>query len=116
MVLAHRSGEALLSIPGIPEFNPMMLLHGEEKVEIFEPIAVDSTVVVKEYIHDLQDKGKATVCVIRSEIRDKESNNILAKIYMQAFIRGIGGFGSKGSFKNPLPDAPKTAPTNSVAE
>ena len=30
---------------------------------------------------------------------------------MNLFIRGLGGFGRKGEFSNPLPDAPKSAPT-----
>ena len=30
--------ELLLTCPGLPEFNPMMLLHGEHKLEILRPI------------------------------------------------------------------------------
>lgn len=114
VVLAHRNGSGLISIPGVPEYNPMMLLHGEEKVEILSPIQPDSTLVVKEFVHDLQDKGKATVLVVRSELRDKATDELKARIYMNAFVRGLAGSGNKGTFSNPLPNAPKTAPTNSV--
>lgn len=30
--------ETMLMCPGMPEFNPMMLLHGEQKLEIIRPI------------------------------------------------------------------------------
>ena len=30
--------ELLLTCPGLPEFNPMMLLHGEHKLQILRPI------------------------------------------------------------------------------
>lgn len=111
-MLAHRAQDAFMSgIPGIPQFNPMMLLHGEEKIELISPIENDTTLVVTEKVHDLQDKGKATVMVICSELKDKDSGELKAKIYMTAFIRGIGGFGRKGTFKAPIPEAPKSAPT-----
>ena len=113
--MAHRK-TGMLDIPGVPKFNPMMLLHGEEKVEVYSPIQVDSTVVVSESVYDLQDKGKATVMVILSEIKDKESGELKAKIYMNLFIRGIGGFGSKGKFKNAIPETPKSAPHKTAVE
>ena len=46
VVLAHRGELSMLSVEGMPKFNPMMLLHGEEKVEMYAPIEVDSTVEV----------------------------------------------------------------------
>jgi len=49
---------------GIPSFNPMMILHGEEKVEFVSPIEAGTTLLVYEKIIDLQDKKKATVMVI----------------------------------------------------
>jgi len=115
VILAH-SSTAMLDIPGVPKFNPMMLLHGEEKVEVYSPIAVDSTVVVTETLFDLQDKGKATVMVVLSEIKDKETGELKAKIFMNLFVRGIGGFGRKGEYKNPIENAPKSAPHKSSEE
>jgi hypothetical protein len=46
VVVSHRSGLDGFTIPGVPDFNPMMLLHGEESVEIMQPIEPDSTVRV----------------------------------------------------------------------
>jgi acyl dehydratase len=116
VVLGHRGGAGLMEIPGIPEFNPMSLLHGEERVEIFSPIEVDTTVVCTEVVHELQDKGKATVMVVRTEIKDKDSGELKARIFMNAFVRGVGGFKVKGTFRNPIPETPKGAPTASREE
>lgn len=109
VVIAHRNF-GTMKIPGTPSYNPMMILHGEEKVENFSPIEVDSTIVVKEQIHDMQDKGKATVIVIQTDLYDKETGDHKARIFTNLFVRGIGGFGHKGTYRNNIPEKPKEAP------
>ena len=37
VVIAHKNFD-LIRGPGIPDFNPMMVLHGEEAIEMFKPI------------------------------------------------------------------------------
>ena len=93
VVIGHKISADFFNIPGVPTFNPMMLLHGDEKVEIISPVEPDSTLVIQETLIDLQDKKKATVMVIMTEIKDKESGDLKAKLYTSFFIRGIGGFG-----------------------
>ena len=46
--------------------------------------------------------------VIETLITDKETKELKAKLYTNLFIRGIGGFGAKGTFKNIIPAAPKS--------
>ena len=56
VVIAHRGGGftgANVDIPGLPKFNPMNLLHGEETLEVFNPIEPDTTVVVQDTLVDL---------------------------------------------------------------
>lgn len=53
--------------------------------------------------------------VIETTLTDKESGELKAKINMTVFIRGIGGFGRKGTYKNLIPEAPKT-PADFVRE
>ena len=110
VVLAHIGHITDFKVPGVPEFSPMKLLHGEEQVEVFKPIEMDSTVTSQETVIDLQDKKKATVMVTETEIRDKESNDLLAVIRSNYFIRGIGGFGERGKIKSVLPNPPKRQP------
>ena len=55
VVMAHRGAisNAGFSGIGIPSFNPMMILHGEEKIEIVSPIEAGTTVLAYEKIIDL---------------------------------------------------------------
>ena len=105
-----------MEIPGVPAFNPMMRLHGEEKVDFFNPIENDSTLVCTESVHDIQDKKKATLLIIETEIKDKASGQLKAKIYTNLFVRGLEGSKNKGKFANPIPEAPKRTPCFSKSE
>lgn len=118
VVIAHRASLGDMSIPGMPEFNPMMLLHGEEQIEVHQPVLPDTTVVVQETVADLQDKKKATVLIIKTEGKDKESGELLFTLMTTLFIRGIGGFQNKGSVgvKLDFPKPPKRKPDSSVPE
>ena len=81
----------------------MMLLHGEESLEIFYPIQADETYECQDTLIDLQDKGKATIIVIETIIKNKQNSTIMAKIITNLFVRGIGGFGHKGTIKSEYP-------------
>ena len=105
-----------MEIPGVPSFNPMMLLHGEEKVDFFNPIENDTTLVCTESVHDIQDKKKATLLIIETEIKDKQSGQLKAKIYTNLFVRGLEGSKNKGKFSNPIPEAPTRTPCLSKSE
>jgi hypothetical protein len=55
----------------------------------------------------LQDKnGKATAMIVQTEAKDKASDQLLFKVTTNLFIRGIGGFGNKGTVKIVIPDTP----------
>lgn len=116
VVLAHRSSLVGSTIPGMPSFNPMMLLHGEESLEILKPIEPEMNLIIQESIADLQDKKKATVMVVLTEAKDKETGEVVFRIYSNLFIRGIGGFGHKGTIKNSFPSAPKRQPDHVSTE
>ena len=53
VVVAHRMSLDALKVPGMPRFNPMMLLHGEESCEIFKPIEPGTTISIQETLLDL---------------------------------------------------------------
>ncbi|PVZ96927.1 hypothetical protein BB558_007146, partial [Smittium angustum] len=44
----------------LPKFNPMMLLHGEEFVQIHSPIPTSGNFVCTSQVVDIADKGKAS--------------------------------------------------------
>ena len=54
--------------------------------------------------------------VIETKITDKETKELKAKLFTNLFIRGIGGFGAKGTYKNIIPSQPKVKPDFVVEE
>lgn len=116
VVVGHRQPiTEFLSTPHIPEFNPMMLLHGEETVEIFKPIPAGSKIKVDESILDIQDKVSGAALSIETHLSNVATGEKHARIITTLFIRGIGGFGYKGTYKSVFPPVPKRQPC-AVAE
>lgn len=94
----------------------MHLLHGEEQVTFNTPLKVDTKYIVQERMLDIQDKGKNALLIVESEIREVETKVLQSTIRTSLFVRGIGGFGYKGTVKNQFPKAPTRAPDMTQAE
>ncbi len=110
-VIAHRQSDLVLNIPGFPQFNPMMLLYGEENLEFYKPITADLNLIVEERIADVADKGKMTGLTEESLIKNKDTGETLVKILRTLMIRGVGGYGHKGGAAVVhYPDIPKRDP------
>ena len=83
----------------VPNFNPMMLLHGEQFLQIKKyPIATSGTLITTPSVVEVVDKGKAASVVLRTVTKDKASGQVVFENDSTLFIRGSGGFG--GSSKN----------------
>ncbi|KAJ2053771.1 hypothetical protein IW146_001398 [Coemansia sp. RSA 922] len=82
----------------LPPFNPMMLLHGEQFVEIHRPIPTEGRLLCTTQVVDIQDKGKGVTAAGRITMADKDGN-VIAVAESTTFIRGIGGFSKKPGFK-----------------
>jgi multifunctional beta-oxidation protein len=84
----------------VPNFSPMMLLHGEQYLEIRRfPIPTAAETVSYPHLIEVIDKGNAAVMVSGTTTKDAKTGEDLFYNEMTAFIRGSGGFGgpSKGS-------------------
>jgi len=97
-------------IPGVPPFNPMTLLHGEESLTIHKPLRAEGEYVVAEKVVDLQDKGKGFVLIFDAEIREKDTKELQSICRSSLYVRAKGGFGHKGSIKTKFPLTPKREP------
>ena len=83
--------------PGL-EFNFAMLLHGEQEIEIHQPIPPEATVTSEGEISAIYDKGKAALVVLEVKTRD-EANKPLFTNRFSLFLRGEGGFGGESGPK-----------------
>jgi acyl dehydratase len=77
----------------IGSFNPAMLVHGEQAIEIFDEIPTSGTVSTVGEITGIYDKGKGAVIVSESVSTRVDTGTPLFKNTMSAFIRGEGGWG-----------------------
>lgn len=77
----------------IGEFNPAMLVHGEQAIELHDEIPPDGEIESTGRIVNIWDKGGAAVVELESESVNKSTGNILLKTSSSMFIRGEGGWG-----------------------
>jgi len=91
------------AIPGLA-FNFAMLLHGEQDLEIHQPIPTEATITNRGKVAEIWDKGKAALVVLQVDTSD-ESGKPLFTNRFSLFLRGEGGFGGE-----PGPKAGNAAP------
>ncbi|KAJ2716339.1 hypothetical protein H4R19_000706 [Coemansia spiralis] len=82
----------------VPEFNPMMLLHGEQFVEVRRPIPTEGRLLCTTQIVDIQDKGKGLTATVRLTMADPADGGVVAVSESTSFVRGLGGFSKKPGF------------------
>jgi acyl dehydratase len=85
-----------MNVPGL-EFNPAMLLHGEQDIEIHRPLPVAAELENQSSIAGIYDKGKAALLVM--QVDTKEGGTPLFTNRFSLFLRGEGGFGGEAGPK-----------------
>jgi len=68
------------------------VLHGENRIEIYQPLSPRAKISATVTVKAIYDKGKGAVVVSEIEARD-ESGDLVFKNIPTTFIRGEGGFG-----------------------
>jgi len=109
-------------VPGL-SFNPMMLLHGEQYLEVKNPIPTSGTLTTSAQIRSFYDKGRGALLTVDATTSDDTGKAIVFN-QISLFIRGIGGFGGdRGPTETPItpparaPDAvfkEKTSPEQAL--
>jgi acyl dehydratase len=77
----------------IGDFNPAMLVHGEQSIELHREIPVAGEIETVGEITGIYDKGKGAVVVSESRSTLVSDGEPLFTKTMSAFIRGEGGWG-----------------------
>jgi acyl dehydratase len=104
----------LLGTPGV-DINLMMLLHGEQYMEVRkQPATGGGKLTTTPKITNVFDKTKGALIEIESDTTD-EAGDVVYFNRIGVFIRGEGGFGGE---KGPAPgnEAPDRAPDKVVEE
>lgn len=99
----------VIEVPGL-QYDPRLLLHGQQYIEIYKPFPSSACVQNKAIISGLHDKGKAAILEIETTSYEKESGEILSMNRSTTFLRGAGGFS-----KSSPPYSYSKYPTNHMA-
>jgi acyl dehydratase len=94
-------------IQGI-KFNPMMLVHGEQALEIKAPLPVEGTITCTPKIRSIHDKGSGMLIATEVSCKDASGTEI-AVTSGSMFIRGLGGFGGERGSSEKI-EMPERAP------
>ncbi len=86
----------------IGDFDPAMLVHGEQAIRLHGEIPTEGTVSITTKVAGMYDKGSAGLVVLESESRHAGSGELAFTNRTALFIRGAGGFGGP---RNPEGDA-----------
>lgn len=107
VIPVHHMMAHVLEIPGM-EFNPFMLLHGEQELEVHKAIPTSATVSNIGRVAEIYDKQKAALVIFETTSKD-ESGDLLFTNRFSMFMRGEGGFGGPSSPK-PGNESPSREP------
>jgi len=84
----------LRGVPGL-EYDPAMLLHGEQDVELHRPLPTAASFTTRGRIAEIYDKGKAALVIVENTASDDDGPLFTNR--MSLFLRGEGGFGGPPS-------------------
>ncbi len=76
-------------------FNPAMMLHGAQGIELISEIPPEGEIESTGSIGAIWDKGKAASVEMLSDSVDLATGKLLFRTRMTAFLRGEGGFGGE---------------------
>lgn len=104
---------ALVGLTQVLTFNPAMLLHGEQRIELKAPIPTSGKLTTVGTIRAIYDKGSGALVVVDAETKDEGGKALFASTF-GAFIRGEGGFGGERGPSGPRNVPPERAPAATV--
>jgi len=83
---------ALFAMGSTMQVNPMMVLHGEQRIELYGPIPTSGKLTTTPTVTAIYDKIKGALVVTETETVDAKGKRLFKNVF-GAFARGEGGFG-----------------------
>ena len=83
----------VMNVPGV-QINPMMILHGEQDLEIHKPIPTSAKATHAAKVVEIWDREKGASIVLEAKTTD-ESGEPLFTNRFSVYVRGEGGFGGE---------------------
>jgi acyl dehydratase len=77
----------------VGSFNPALMVHGEQGIELFDEIPPDGEIESVGKVTGIYDKGSAAVLEFESTSTNVATGKPLLKTTMSLFCRGEGGWG-----------------------
>lgn len=97
----------------VGSFNPALMVHGEQGIELFGEIPPDGEIESVGECTAIYDKGSAAVLEFTSESKNVATGELLLKTRMTLFCRGEGGWGGDRGPSEKLA-FPERAPDHAV--
>ncbi|PWZ15218.1 Enoyl-CoA hydratase 2, peroxisomal [Zea mays] len=98
-----------MDVPGL-HYDPTLLLHGQQYIEIYKPIPSRANVANKIKIAGLHDRGKAAILEVETLTCLEGSGEVLCMNRSTIYLRGAGGFSNSSQ-----PFSYATYPSNEVS-
>lgn len=86
-------GSGGVPMDSIGSFNPALMVHGEQGIELFDEIPPDGEIESVGQVTGIWDKGSAAVIEFESTSTSVATGKPLLKTNMSLFCRGEGGWG-----------------------
>jgi acyl dehydratase len=106
---------AMNAVRHIGEFNPAMLVHGEQGITLHREVPVEGTLVGTSRIAGIYDKGSGAAVVAEVDCVEAGSGEPLFSTSSTMFIRGEGGWGGDRGPSGTRNAPPERAPDHSVS-
>lgn len=92
--------------------NYSKLVHGEQRLKIFKPLAPAGSICARERIQSLTDLGpaKGAVACVARKVFDAADDAPVAECTNVLFLRGDGGFSEHSGLSDPRPEPLPTPP------
>jgi acyl dehydratase len=106
---------SMITVAGNLGANPMMILHGEQKIILHRSIPPEAKLSTISEVKAIYDKGKGALVVVEARTSDDKNQPVFDNVF-SIFVRGEGGFGGERGPEAQKADPPARAPDFEISE